>query len=100
MVAGPCAAEFVQWRNCSRRAKKAALAELEARGPPATEQDAAAADAAARSSATRSCMHLFKALDVCVRTPGPKRDYYRKILPLDDRDVEPTNEELEKDARH
>ena len=49
-----------------------------------------------RSRATVECMPLFKLMDTCVRTPGEKREYYREILPLDDR--QPTAEEQIKDA--
>jgi len=88
MTGGPCASEFVAWRNCSRRVQEEAAAAL-ARG----------ADAASVPSASKSCMALFRPLDQCVRTPGPKREYYRQILPIDARrEAEPSVEEKQRDA--
>lgn len=84
MAKGPCASEFIAWRNCSRAIK---------------EEDAAAAAAPPESHPPRhvtGCMDLFLLMNVCVKTPGPKRDYYRRILPIDD-DYQPTKEEMEKD---
>jgi hypothetical protein len=89
MTQGGCASEFVAWRNCSRRVQQEAAALME-RGDVAPESVPLAA---------KVCMPLFQQLDRCVRTPGPtKRDYYRTVLPLDSRDVEPTEEEKLRDA--
>lgn len=97
MRAGPCASEFTRWRNCSKAIQMQERAEAEAKQRDAASPGPLPSSPPRRSRATVECMPLFKLMDVCVRTPGEKRDYYSQILPLDDR--QPTAAEKIKDAQ-
>jgi hypothetical protein len=97
MAAGPCAAEFIAWRNCSKRIKE----EEEGKDKDATTNSTPATPSSPDAPRVRpryvtECMPLFKALNECVRTPGPKRDYYRHLLPMDD-EYQPKKADVEKD---
>lgn len=97
MSNGPCRSEFIAWRNCSQRVKREVEAEIANEGTtPSSTADPTVQQARTRPRYVTECMDLFKIMNACVKTPGPKRDYYMHLLPPDD-DYKPKKEDIEND---